>query len=284
MDNMYEVTVEATAGGEMNMVAVTVTVTNVDEDGTVSLDMGQPVVGTAIMASLTDSDGGITGATWQWASSGSNADDANWTEIDGATMASYTPVEADDGMYLQATASYTDGHGPVKTAMAVSANMVIMASTNTAPTFPDTEDGAREVAENTAAGENVGLPVTAMDDDTGDTLTYRLGGTDTASFDIDPATGQITVGTGTMLDYEATQNIYMVTVTATDAAGASDSIDVTITVTDQSLGTLGDDYDADHNEEINRDEALTAVGAYFDGDIDKPQVLEVIGLYFSTNI
>ena len=230
-DNVYQVTVQANAGGEMGMVDVTVTVTNVDEDGTVTLSSMQPVVDTMLTATLDDLDGGITGTTWQWASSGSNADDATWTNIDGATMASYTPVEVDVGMYLQATARYTDGHGSGKSEMAVSANMVSMASTNTAPMFPDTENGAREVAENTAAGEDVGAPVTAMDADN-DTLTYSLGGTDMASFDIDPSTGQIMVGAGTMLDYE-TKASYMVTVTATDPDSASDMITVPITVTNE---------------------------------------------------
>ena len=37
MDNIYQVTVKAEAGGEMDTQDVTVTVTNVDEDGTVTL-------------------------------------------------------------------------------------------------------------------------------------------------------------------------------------------------------------------------------------------------------
>ena len=109
-------------------------------------------------------------------------------------------------------------------------------SLNTAPVFSDSEgnpitEAVRSVVENTAAGENVGAPVTAMDADN-DTLTYSLGGTDMASFDIDPATGQIMVGAGTMLDYE-TKASYMVTVTATDPDSASDMITVTITVTNE---------------------------------------------------
>ena len=60
--------------------------------------------------------------------------------------------------------------------------------TNNAPEFPSSEDGMRSVAENTAAGENIGGPVAATDDDAGDTLTYTLGGADMASFDIDGAT------------------------------------------------------------------------------------------------
>ena len=94
------------------------------------------------------------------------------------------------------------------------------------PKFASATD-TREVAENTAAGENVGDPVTAMDADD-DTLNYTLGGTDAASFDIDPSTGQLM--TKAALDYEAKAS-YVVTVTASDSGGLSDSIDVTITVT-----------------------------------------------------
>ena len=46
----------------------------------------------------------------------------------------------------------------------------------------------RMVAENTAAGANIGGPVVATDVDSGDTLTYTLGGTDAASFDIESTT------------------------------------------------------------------------------------------------
>ena len=82
--------------------------------------------------------------------------------------------------------------------------------------------------EDTAAGEDIGNPV-AANDANGDALTYVLGGTDAASFDIDPDTGQLMALAA--LDYE-TKASYSVTVTASDSGGLSDSIDVTITVTD----------------------------------------------------
>ena len=98
---------------------------------------------------------------------------------------------------------------------------------NVAPEFADSGDGARSVAENTVAGEDIGDPVAASDAN-GDALTYALSGTDTASFDIDTASGQLM--TLAALDYE-TKATYSVTVTASDSGGLSDSIDVTITVT-----------------------------------------------------
>ena len=36
--------------------------------------------------------------------------DGTFTNISGATLATYTPVAADAGMYLRATATYTDGY------------------------------------------------------------------------------------------------------------------------------------------------------------------------------
>ena len=79
----------------------------------------------------------------------------------------------------------------------------------------------RSVAENTAAGVDIGAPVTATA--YSGTVTYSLGGTDAASFDIDIdididiATGQLQ--TKAALDYE-TRSSYEVTVTATDADGS----------------------------------------------------------------
>ena len=96
------------------------------------------------------------------------------------------------------------------------------------PTF----DGAnydREVAENTAAGENIGDAVAA----TGGTgaLTYTLGGAGASSFDIVAASGQIRTKDGETYDHEA-KSSYSVTVTATDTAANTASATVTITVTD----------------------------------------------------
>ena len=238
-DNMYEVTVKAAAGGEMEMMAVTVTVTNVDEDGAVTLSSTRPVVGTAITASLSDPDIEDTAsATWQWASSG--AMDGTYTDIEEATSAAYTPTMDDEGMYLRATASYDDGVGEADTEMAASDNPVV---SMTSPAFAKDAATTLEVAENTAAGENIGGPFTATDAD-GDTPVYSLIGADAASFDIDEGTGQLM--TLAALDHED-KITYIVTVEVRDNEDAmgnadsvvDDSLNVTINVTNvEEMGTV----------------------------------------------
>ena len=97
-----------------------------------------------------------------------------------------------------------------------------------APSFASSNYN-REVAENTAAGENIGDAVAA----TGGTgaLTYTLDVAGAASFDIVAASGQLRTKTGVTYDHEATGS-YSVTVTATDTASMSATATVTITVTD----------------------------------------------------
>ena len=101
---------------------------------------------------------------------------------------------------------------------------------NRAPVFGEGSTTSRSVDEASAPGTNVGDPVTADDFDR-DTLAYTLSGADAALFDIDGSTGQITVGSETTLDYE-TEDTYSVTVTVSDGRGRTDSIEVTIMVTD----------------------------------------------------
>ena len=101
-------------------------------------------------------------------------------------------------------------------------------TTNTAPVFTDDTSTTRSIAENTAAGINIGTAIAATDADN-DTLTYTLSGTDAASFDINSTTGQLK--TQTALDYE-TKSSYSVTVSVSDGNSGSDSITVTINVTD----------------------------------------------------
>ena len=231
-NNVYQVTVTVSDGKLSATRPMTVTVTDVAEDGMVTISSVQPKVVVELTASLEDSDGGVKDVSWQWARSPSVG--GTFTIIDGATSATYTPVAGDVTMFLRAMASYTDSRGE-QTAMKVSDNPVSINNDNRAPMFPDTETGSimRTVLEGTVVDTdqdtgNIGVPVVATDPNI-DNLTYTLSGTDAASFDITRTSGQLI--TKAVLDYE-TRNTYMVTVTATDPNGLSDSIDVTIKVTD----------------------------------------------------
>ena len=89
---------------------------------------------------------------------------------------------------------------------------------------------ALNVAENTPVGTGISRSLlTATPESTGDTLTYSLGGTDQDYFRIDSATSLLRINSA--LDYTPGRS-YSLTVTATDGDGLSDSMDVTITVTD----------------------------------------------------
>ena len=110
-----------------------------------------------------------------------------------------------------------------------------VSAANAVPVFTDGAATTRSVAENTAAGRNVGAAVAATDTDN-DPLTYTLGGTDAASFDIVAANGQLL--TKAALDHESKQS-YTLTVTASDGNGGSASIAVTVAVTDMNEEPTG---------------------------------------------
>ena len=251
-DNVYMVTVVATDNDTKQkltaMRGVTITVTNVDEDGTVTLSSQHPKIGIELTATLEDPDGVVADSVkWTWHAvsdtDGTQATDAN--DIDMATSDTYTPMDEEP---LSAKASYTDGHGAGKSAVGSEAD-VVANTANVAPKFPETETGMREVAEGTAAGTDIGDLVAATDANEPDTpvLTYTLSGTDAASFSIARSSGQLE--TKAKLDYE-TKNSYMVTVTATDSDSASASIAVTIKVTDMDEAPViaGDDIAEDFRE------------------------------------
>ena len=249
-NNVYNVTVNATdSDGQTSSLGVAITVTNVEEPGTVTLSHPQPEVGTAIWATLTDPDGGVRGASWQWAQCDTE-NCSNPTTISGATGSTFTPSQ--DAKFLQATVTYTDratsvvdssdpsdGSAEVETAVGTSIKEVraVKDPNNAAPTLPDTAQ-TRSIDENSGAGTAVGAPIEASDIDGGDVLLYTLRGSDAGLFTIGQgqkatgdAEGQIYVGKDTKLDYES-RTSYSVTVTATDSALASDRVSVTIEVED----------------------------------------------------
>ena len=281
----YSVEVTADDGnGESATVMVTIGVTDVNEapefpaaeTGARSVAENTAAgenIGAAVAA--TDPDAGDT-LTYTL-----GGDDAASFDIDAATGQLMTKAALD----FETKASYSvevtadDGNGGTDTIGVTIGVTITVIDVNEAPVFAE-ESVTLEVAENTAAGENIGAAVAATDPDAGDTLTYTLGGDDAASFDIDAATGQLM--TKAALDFE-TKASYSVEVTADDGNGESATVMVTIGVTDVTTGNAaGDAYDSNEDGTIDVEEALDAVDAYFDGDLDLEGTLDVIDLYFDS--
>ena len=261
-DNVYMVTVVVTDVGKGKLSAerdMVVTVTNVDEpidpeaNPVVTLSSLQPKVGVELTATLSDPDGGETDVKWQWYGDAITDSDLDANAIDGATMATYTPKAGDftNMVILHVRAAYADAQGSGKSATESAVNPVVEDLAAKAPVFKP-KPTSRSVKENYVSEDtgypNVGAVVEATDAND-DTLTYSLGGTDAGSFNITAATGQITVKTATKLNLEA-KATYMVTVTATDPGDLSDSVDVTIKVTnvDEGPEIAGDDISKDYPE------------------------------------
>ena len=220
---------------------VTITVGNEDEPGTVTLTTLTATIQARVevTAVLEDDDNPIPSSiSWAWHRSPNGRTD--WVNLVGETSARYTPTLVDAGNFIRATASYTDGHGQNKTASEVSSRVGDPPPVNSAPAFPATEDGRRDVPEDAGGGDAVGDPVAANDVNAGDSavndaLAYSLTGTDVASFTIDAGTGQIRLAQGVSLDFEG-KRTYRVTVQVTDGRDQNgdddnDAIDASRTVT-----------------------------------------------------
>ena len=119
----YSVTVTASdSGGLSDSIDVTITVTNVDEMGMVTLWAGAdaltmaPQVGETITGAVMDPDGGVTGESWQWART---MTPDMMEQLDGHHRRNRRRVQvmdADEGYHLRATATYDDGEGMGKMA------------------------------------------------------------------------------------------------------------------------------------------------------------------------
>ena len=111
---------------------------------------------------------------------------------------------------------------------------------NEKPAFDSTAPTTLNIIENTAAGIDIGSPVTATDPDIGDTLTYSLDTGDGSAFDIDAGTGQIK--TKDALDRE-TKDSYAVTVSVTDGNDAQGNVDTTADDTRTVTITVGNEVE-----------------------------------------
>ena len=272
-NNVYEVTVKVTdSDGNSDEQDVTVKVTNIEEDGEITLSTLQPRVGFPVTATLTDPDNITEGSvSWQWyKGSVAVANLATIVECDetttdncaikDATSDTYTAVSGDAtdvGDTLNAVATYIDGSpnvGDMKDAVVQPTAQQVLADTrNKAPVFPDqdTEMEGRQTAQERMIGENVPVIggnaatilvrpialVTAMDSiiapETG------IGMPETLTYSLGgPDADSFSIDRATaQLSTKAvldyeTKDTYTVTVTATDPSDETATITVTIKVTD----------------------------------------------------
>ena len=170
--------------------------------------------------------------------SADDSDDSNWTELSsvwtsGDQKYTITGLSASSSYEVQVRAVNDEETGAWSSSAEGTTDSTMAA--NNAPEFDDGTSAMHSVDENTASGEDIGTPVSATDADDTDTLTYGLGGTDAGDFDIDATNGQLK--SKSALNYES-KDSYIVTLTvrdrddANDPAVLTDSIDVTISVTD----------------------------------------------------
>ena len=238
----YSVTVRVVDDNQVtNTIDVTINVTDVNEPpefpSTETGDRSIPentgtgqVIGDPVEAEDPD-----TGDTLIYALSGT---DAASFDIDTSTGQLKTEAALDKETKSSYSATVEVRDRPTDTNPDATIGVTItVTDVNEKPTFNDGAPATRSIAENSATDANIGPPVAATDPDTGDTLTYTLGGTDSASFSIDGTSGQLKTKAALNREEKAS---YTVTVSVHDGkneAGGSDTtvddtITVTITVTD----------------------------------------------------
>ena len=231
----YTVTVSVSDGeGGSDSISVTINVTDVDENRAPSFTDGTSTarsiaentgsgqnIGSPVFATDPDND------DLEYSLGGTDASSFSIVSTSGQLRTSAS-LNYESKLSHSVTISVSDKKGGTDS-ITVTINVM---NVNEAPSFTDGTSTTRSIAENTAANTNIGSPVSATDVDSGNTLTYTLGGTDAASFSVVSTSGQLQ--TNAALDYE-TKSSYSVTVTATDDSGASNNsatITITISVTD----------------------------------------------------
>ena len=107
--------------------------------------------------------------------------------------------------------------------------MVTIMDNDAPPVFNEGDAAVRTVVENTPPDTNIGEPIAATDAED-DPLAYALVGDDASAFTLDPVTGQLK--TSESLDFEVKSVYESLTVTVDDGHGHTDTLSLTVNVTD----------------------------------------------------
>ena len=249
----FTLTVQASDGTASATVAVTISVTDVNEPpGAPSLTNQSATVGAAFsytFAAVTDPEGATPTYEAQARSGAGTEGDPytygalpSWLAFTAATRTfSGTPTDGADSLTIRVTAS--DGASPTPATSEATFTLTVSAAASSPPVFGAASYGFNlaENADGSSTAVAVGT-VSAAAADAGDTVEYSItAGNDGGVFAIDGSSGAITY-TGTGEDYESFTDdpmvdndgpafAYTLTVEASDGT-ASATVAVTISVTD----------------------------------------------------
>ena len=246
----YSVTVSVSDGnGGSDSITVTINITNVVNEGAQQSNVNVAPVftdGATTTRSIAENTAAGTNIGTAIAATDANTSDTLTYTLSGTDVSSFAIVSTSGQLqtksalnyeqksFYSVTVSVSDGNGG-SDSITVTINITNVvnegaqqSNVNVAPVFTDGATTTRSIAENTAAGTNIGTAIAATDANTSDTLTYTLSGTDASSFAIVSTSGQLQ--TKSALNYEQ-KSFYSVTVSVSDGNGGSDSITVTINIT-----------------------------------------------------
>ncbi|MBC6426777.1 MAG: cadherin domain-containing protein [Ekhidna sp.] len=266
----YDIRVQTTdAGGESYSESFTVTVTNVNEAPTLTVDVTNVSLadGTSsgtVVATVTGADedvGDASNLIYSIVSGDAHSDFA----IDSGTGV----ITVAKALSRMRTAMYTlevqaaDAGGKTGT---IEITVRVNAPGNTDPTV--TAGQTFSVAENSTSGTAVGT-VAGTDADTGDNLTYRITGGNAGNVFSLAGSGEIT--TAGTLNHEGTGS-YTLTVRVSDGNGGTGTGEVTINITDvnEAPAFAMRTYSQNVAENTAANTAVVTVSATDEDDTDTP--------------
>ena len=167
-----------------------------------------------LTANATDPNGGVVTYSLSGDAGGRFQIDPNTGVV---SVADASLIDFEGATSHTITAEASDAHGEV------SAQSFVVQVKNAAPGLITDSDGAAadEVQEGASAGTLVGLTASAVDPN-GGAITFSLVDDAGGRFQIDAATGVVSVADGSLLDYEADAD-HQIIVRASDPAGAHSS-------------------------------------------------------------
>ena len=256
VDETYTLTVAADDGSDIARISVSINATAAPPNNPPVFREGASAArtvsatapaGTSIGAPLTATDADA-GATLAYSLEGADAASFGINPVNGQLL-TLAGVTLDRSTYIVDVVA-SDGSATSRI------TVTITVTPNRAPVFSEGGTATRSVREDAASGTAIGSPVTATDADPGTTLAYRLEGTDTSSFRINAANGQLL--TSASLD-AGTKATYTVDVVASDgSAEARITVTITVTALPTSFGcaTRGAVSDASNTGLVSDCEAL----------------------------